>query len=95
MGDLTLDTHTGRFTYLGMPVSLSAQEFRLLSYLIHAAPRIVSRTELSEHVYDQDQEPDSNVIDVQISRLRKKLDSDSIRTVRGQGYCLPGHPTAP
>jgi len=95
VGDLTLDTHTGRFTYLGMPVSLSAQEFRLLSYLIHAAPRIVSRTELSEHVYDQDQEPDSNVIDVQISRLRKKLDSDSIRTVRGQGYCLPDHPTGP
>tara|TARA_R110001599_G_scaffold101024_2_gene258650 strand:- start:63 stop:524 length:462 start_codon:yes stop_codon:yes gene_type:complete len=95
VGDLTLDTHTGRFTYLGMPVSLSAQEFRLLSYLIHAAPRVVSRTELSEHVYDQDQEPDSNVIDVQISRLRKKLDSNSIRTVRGQGYCLPDHPTDP
>jgi len=76
----------GALREAGMPVSLTAQEFRLLSHLIHAAPRIVSRTELSEHVYDGDQEPDSNVIDVQVSRLRRKLGADAIETVRGQGY---------
>src|SRR5690554_4322229 len=86
LGDLALDTHAGQVTRAGMPVALTAQEFRLFSYLIHAAPRIVSRTELAEHVYDGDQEPDSNVIDVQVSRLRRKLGSGSIETVRGQGY---------
>lgn len=86
VGDIALDTHAGQITCSGMPVSLTAQEFRLLSYLIHAAPRVVSRSELSEHVYDGDQEPDSNVIDVQVSRLRRKLGSETIETVRGQGY---------
>jgi two-component system OmpR family response regulator len=69
-----------------MPVALTAQEFRLLSHLVHAAPRVVSRSELTEHVYDGDAEPDSNVIDVQVSRLRRKLGSHSIETLRGQGY---------
>jgi two-component system OmpR family response regulator len=90
VGDIALDTHAGQVTRSGMPVSLTAQEFRLLSHLIHAAPRIVSRTELSEHVYDGDQEPDSNVIDVQVSRLRRKLGADAIETVRGQGYRMRG-----
>ncbi|MCL7944223.1 response regulator transcription factor [Marinobacter sp. ATCH36] len=86
VGDISLDTHSGQVTLAGMPVSLTAQELRLLSHLVQSAPRVVSRTELSEYVYDRDQEPDSNVIDVQISRLRRKLGSDSIETVRGQGY---------
>lgn len=86
VGDVSLDTHASQVTYAGLPVALTAQEFRLLSHLIHAAPRVVSRTELSEHVYDGDHEPDSNVIDVQISRLRRKLGSSTIETVRGQGY---------
>jgi len=51
----------------------------------------VSRTELSEHVYDGDQEPDSNVIDVQVSRLRRKLGAQAIETIRGQGYRMNGH----
>ncbi|MAC32347.1 MAG: DNA-binding response regulator [Haliea sp.] len=85
-GELALDTHAGQVSRAGMPVALTAQEFRLLSYLMHAAPRVVSRTELSEHVYDGDQEPDSNVIDVLISRLRRKLGNHSIVTLRGQGY---------
>ncbi|MBB5320104.1 response regulator [Marinobacter oulmenensis] len=90
VGDIALDTHAGQVTRSGMPVSLTAQEFRLLSHLIHAAPRIVSRIELSEHVYDGDQEPDSNVIDVQVSRLRRKLGSEAIETIRGQGYRMMG-----
>lgn len=89
-GDIALDTHAAQVTRSGMPVALTAQEFRLLSHLIHAAPRVVSRTELSEHVYDGDQEPDSNVIDVQVSRLRRKLGSSTIETIRGQGYRMAG-----
>lgn len=91
-GDLALDTHAAQVTRAGMPVSLTAQEFRLLSYLMHAAPRVVSRTELSEHVYDGDQEPDSNVIDVLISRMRRKLGSESIETLRGQGFRMASRP---
>ncbi|OZB17943.1 MAG: DNA-binding response regulator [Marinobacter sp. 34-60-7] len=90
VGDLTLDTHAAQVSRSGMPVSLTAQEFRLVSHLIQAAPRVVSRTELSEHVYDGDQEPDSNVIDVQVSRLRRKLGNHTIETLRGQGYRITG-----
>jgi len=86
VGDISLDTHSAQVTRAGMPVSLTAQELRLLSHLVHAAPRVVSRAELTEHVYDGDTEPDSNVIDVQVSRLRRKLGTQSIETLRGQGY---------
>lgn len=86
VGDICLDTHSGQVTRAGLPVSLTAQEFRLLSHLIHASPRVVSRTEMSEYVYDRDQEPDSNVIDVQVGRLRRKIGSHAIETLRGQGY---------
>jgi two-component system OmpR family response regulator len=87
-GNLSYDTHSGQVSLEGLPVTLTAQESRLLGYLMHAAPRVVSRTELSEHVYDRDQEPDSNVIDVHISRLRRKLGNDRIETLRGKGYRL-------
>lgn len=93
-GDLAYDTHTGSVTLAGRPITLTAQESRLLAYLMHAAPRIVSRIELSEHVYDRDHEPDSNVIDVQISRLRRKLGSGHIETLRGQGYRVTAAETA-
>ena len=82
LGELALDTHTGSVTLAGRPITLTAQESRLLAYLLHAAPRIVTRTELSEHVYDRDHEPDSNVIDVQISRLRRKLGNQRIDLLR-------------
>ena len=88
VGELSLDTHTQHVTLVGRPVSLTAQETRLLSYLMHASPRVVSRSELSEHVYDRDHEPDSNVIDVQVSRLRRKLGAWRIATLRGQGSRL-------
>ncbi|TDB04381.1 response regulator transcription factor [Halomonas marinisediminis] len=95
IGELTFDTHSGSVTLAGRPISLTAQESRLLAYLAHAAPRVVSRSELAEHVYDRDHEPDSNVIDVQISRLRRKLGAPRIETLRGQGYRLVGDAPAP
>jgi len=87
-GPVVLDTHTGSVTLAARPVTLTSQERRVLACLMRAAPRPVSRTELAEHVYDRDHEPDSNVIDVQISRLRRKLGKTSILTLRGQGYCI-------
>lgn len=90
VGDLSYDTHTHHVTLAGRPITLTAQESRLLGYLMHASPRVVSRSELVEHVYDRDHEPDSNVIDVQISRLRRKLGARYITTLRGQGYGLAG-----
>ena len=94
-GPLRLDTRTGRVTLDGAPVRLTAQEFRLLSYLLHHKGKIVSRTELTEHIYDQDFDRDSNIIEVFIGRLRKKLGSDLIQTVRGLGYSLADPKDAP
>lgn len=87
-GAVELDTRTGRVTDRGQPVKLTAQELRILSYLMHHAGRIVSRSELIEHVYDRDFDRDSNLIEVFIGRLRKKLPSAAIETVRGMGYRL-------
>ncbi|NAW34067.1 response regulator transcription factor [Halomonas alimentaria] len=95
IGELAFDTHSGSVTLAGRPISLTAQESRLLAYLAHAAPRVVSRSELAEHVYDRDHEPDSNVIDVQVSRLRRKLGAARIETLRGQGYRLVDTDGAP
>ena len=72
----------------GRPVRLTAQEYRLLAYLMHHQGRVVSRTELTEHLYDQDFDRDSNIIEVFVGRLRKKLGIDVIETVRGLGYRL-------
>ncbi|HVI99443.1 MAG TPA: helix-turn-helix domain-containing protein, partial [Sphingomonas sp.] len=65
---------------------LTSHEFRLLAYLMHHNGRVVSRTELVEHLYDQDFDRDSNTIEVFIGRLRKKIPGDVIQTVRGLGY---------
>jgi two-component system OmpR family response regulator len=93
VGPLRLDTRTSRITLDGTAVKLTSHEYRLLAYLIHHTGRVVSRTELVEHLYDQDFDRDSNTIEVFIGRLRKKLPSEMITTVRGLGYCLvdPGH----
>ena len=85
-GALRLDTRAGRVTVDGNPVKLTSHEYRLLAYLMHHMGRIVSRTELVEHLYDQDFDRDSNTIEVFVGRLRKKIAVDVIETVRGLGY---------
>ena len=87
-GPVTLDTRAGRVMVEGNPVKLTSHEYRLLSYLMHHQGRIVSRSELTEHMYDQDFDRDSNTIEVFVGRLRKKLGVDAIQTVRGLGYVL-------
>lgn len=87
-GTLRLDTKTARVTVAGSAVKLTSHEYRLLAYLMHHRGRVVSRTELVEHLYDQDFDRDSNTIEVFVGRLRKKIPADFITTVRGLGYCL-------
>ena len=92
-GPVKLDTRSGRVAVDGNPVKLTSHEYRLLSYLMHHTGRIVSRGELTEHLYDQDFDRDSNTIEVFIGRLRKKLGVDIIQTVRGLGYLLDASQT--
>ncbi len=87
-GPLRLDTHEQRVSIDGQSVSLTPHELRLLSYLVHHQDRVVSRTELFERVYDNDTDRDSNVIDVLMARIRRKLGVPLIHTVRGVGYRL-------
>ena len=87
-GPVTLDTRSSRVSVNGNPVRLTSHEYRLLAYLMHHTGRVVSRTELVEHLYDQDFDRDSNTIEVFVGRLRKKLGIDVIQTVRGLGYML-------
>ncbi len=91
-GGVRLDGRSGRVTLNGEPVKLTAQEFKLLSYLMHHKGKVVSRTELIEHIYDQDFDRDSNTIEVFITRIRKKLGADLINTTRGLGYSLDDTP---
>jgi two-component system OmpR family response regulator len=85
-GPVTLDSKAGRVVVDGAPVKLTSHEYRLLAYLLHHAGRVISRTEIIEHLYDQDFDRDSNTIEVFVGRLRKKLGVELIQTVRGLGY---------
>lgn len=85
-GPLRVDTKASKADVNGMPLKLTSHEFRLLAYLMHHVGEVVSRTELVEHLYDQDFDRDSNTIEVFVGRLRKKLGVDMIETVRGMGY---------
>jgi len=87
-GPLTLDTRSARVSLDGMPVKLTSLEYRLLAYLMHHKGKVISRTELIEHLYDQDFDRDSNTIEVFIGRLRKKIGKGMLRTVRGLGYYI-------
>ena len=93
-GPVRLDTNGGRVSVDGMAVQLTAQEFRILSYLMHHPGKVVSRTELMDHVYDRHFDSDSNVLEVMIGRVRRKIGADLIQTVRGQGYCLSPSPVS-
>ena len=85
-GAVRLDARSGKVTVDGQSVKLTSHELRLLSYLMHHKGKVISRTELTEHLYDQDFDRDSNTIEVFVGRLRKKLPEDCIQTVRGLGY---------
>lgn len=89
-GPLVVDTKAAKVTLNGSVLKLTSHEFRLVSYLVHHMGETVSRTELVEHMYDQDFDRDSNTIEVFVGRLRKKIakdyDGDLIETVRGLGY---------
>ncbi len=85
-GALSLDAGAARVSVAGAPVKLTSHEFRVLSYLMHHSDRVVSRGELTEHIYAQDFDRDSNTVEVFIARLRRKLGASFIETVRGLGY---------
>jgi len=83
---VTLDPRRARVTLDGAPVKLTSHEFRVLSYLMHHRGRVVSQAELTEHIYAQDFDRDSNTVEVFIARLRRKLGASFIETLRGLGY---------
>jgi two-component system OmpR family response regulator len=87
-GGLLLNVATAHVSVHGAPVKLTSHEFRVLSYLMHQQGRIVSRSELVDHIYAQDADRDSNTVEVFIGRLRRKLGRPYIQTVRGLGYRL-------
>ena len=90
-GNVVLDPRVSRVTMGGAPVKLTSHEFRVLSYLMHHRDRVVSQAELTEHIYAQDFDRDSNTVEVFIARLRRKLGAAIIETVRGLGYRMePG-----
>ena len=87
-GPIAVDTAASKVTVADAPLKLTSHEYRLIAYLAHHAGAVVSRTELTEHLYDQDFDRDSNTIEVFVGRLRKKLgdSADRLETVRGLGY---------
>lgn len=85
-GNVILDPRLSKVTLDGAPVKLTSHEFRVLSYLMHNRGRIVSQGELTEHIYAQDSDRDSNTVEVFVARLRRKLGAQFIETVRGLGY---------
>jgi two-component system OmpR family response regulator len=87
-GPVTLDTSSGRVNVDGNPIKLTAHEYRLLAYLIHHQGRVVPRAEIIEHLYDQDFDRDSNTIEVFVGRIRRKLGTEVLQTVRGLGYVM-------
>jgi two-component system response regulator PhoP len=89
-GPVTLNTSTQSVTVSGQAVDLTAYEYRVLQYLMLNTGKVISKTELTEHIYEEDQDRDSNVIEVFVGRLRRKIDlADEfkpIETLRGRGY---------
>jgi two-component system OmpR family response regulator len=92
-GPVRLDTRSGVVSVSGAAINLTSHEYRVLSYLMHHPGKVISRSELTEHLYAQDFDRDSNTIEVFIGRLRRKLGVDVIHTVRGLGYRLDADST--
>jgi two-component system, OmpR family, response regulator len=88
IGDVEVDTRQKTVAVQGRGLALTPLEYRLLTYLIHQNGRVVSQSELAEHIYDQDKEHDSNALEVLVARLRKKLGVPVIETRRGHGYVV-------
>ena len=97
-GDLELDLLARRVTWAGKRIDLQPREFRLLEYLVRHKGQVVTRSMLLEGVWDYHFDPGTNVIDVHVSRLRKKLDEGGagniVQTVRGAGYRVGGEPVS-
>lgn len=89
-GPIALDTKAQTVTVAGVAIELTAFEYKILEYLMLNRGKVVSKTELTEHIYDQDFDRDSNVMEVLVGRLRRKLDPQNalvpIETLRGRGY---------
>lgn len=88
VGSLLLDTKQMRVSVDSIPVNVTPLEFRLLNYLMHHRGRVISQEELATNIYFQDQEPDSNAVEVLLGRLRRKLKVNVITTRRGFGYVI-------
>jgi two-component system OmpR family response regulator len=85
-GAVALDARVAKVTVDGVPAKLTSHEFRVLSYLMHHRGRVVSQAELTDHIYAEGADRDSNTVEVFIARLRRKLGASFIETVRGLGY---------
>lgn len=89
IGEIVLDTVTRRVSHGGKDIPLTPSEYTLLEYLALHRGRVVSRTELYDHLFDEDEDTLSNVLDARVSAVRKKVGHDIITTRRGHGYCIP------
>lgn len=89
IGDIVVDTWEKSIHYSGAEVTLTAREYALVEYLAMRRGKLVSRTELFEHLFDENEDSSSNLLDVRVSLVRKKLGADFIQTKRGLGYCIP------
>lgn len=87
-GKYLLDLRTMEVTADGVPMDLTPQEFKLVSYLVHRRGQVISQLEITEHIYNQDYERDSNAVEVLVARVRKRLGADVVKTRRGFGYAL-------
>lgn len=89
IGTVVIDTWGKKITLAGQTVSITAREYALVEYLALRRGKMISRTELYEHLFDENEDSLSNLLDVRVSLVRKKLGADFIVTRRGQGYCIP------
>lgn len=91
MGDLSLDTVSSQVCWKGERLSLTALEYKIIAYFMYHPKKVISKTELIEHIYKQDFDRDSNTLEVFVGRIRKKTTASLIKTVRGLGYQLNGY----